>query len=184
MKREAGFLFSADGDVLDNTELCSSRKSKQPNTVFLNRKDGTLDAVNLPPLGMHRGAAFGDFDSDGRIDVVVRRLTERAELLRNVSPAANHWLGLRLVGTRSNRDGIGARTRIWRPGQSRHHLGGLRVLRRQGGSLRAWRRGSRGTCPDRMAGRDQTKIDERQDRSGRRRDRGIAIAAPRDRISS
>ncbi|MSV27349.1 MAG: CRTAC1 family protein, partial [Bryobacterales bacterium] len=105
-------LFSANGDVQDNTELFSSRKSKQPNTVFLNRKDGTFDAANLPALGMHRGAAFGDFDGDGRIDVVVTRLNERAELLRNVSPAANHWLGLRLVGTRSNRDGIGARIRI------------------------------------------------------------------------
>ncbi len=66
----------------------------------------------MPPLGRYGGAAFGAFDGDGRIDVITTRLNERAELLRNVLPAANHWLGLRLVGTRSNRDGIGARIRI------------------------------------------------------------------------
>ena len=61
---------------------------------------------------MHRGAAFGDFDRDGRIDVVVTRLNEKPEILRNVSEGTGHWITLRLEGVRSNRDGIGARVHL------------------------------------------------------------------------
>jgi hypothetical protein len=60
----------------------------------------------------HRGAAFGDFNRDGKIDVVVTRLNEKPLLLENVSPGAGHWIELRLVGSRSNRDGIGAMVHI------------------------------------------------------------------------
>ena len=59
----------------------------------------------------HRGAAFGDFNGDGRIDAVVSSLGEPAELWENISPA-QHWIVLRLIGAKSNLDGIGARIRI------------------------------------------------------------------------
>src|SRR5262249_41027896 len=59
-------------------------------------------------IGAHRGAAFGDFDRDGRVDAVVSRIGEPAELFHNISPANNHWLAIQLRGRRSNRDGIGA----------------------------------------------------------------------------
>ena len=61
---------------------------------------------------MHRGAAFADFDRDGRIDAVVTKIGEPPLLLRNMAGAGNHWLELQLTGTRSNRDAIGARVRI------------------------------------------------------------------------
>jgi hypothetical protein len=61
---------------------------------------------------MHRGAAFGDFDRDGRVDIVVTRLNESPVLLRNIMGAENHWLALQLTGERSNRDAIGARVTI------------------------------------------------------------------------
>jgi enediyne biosynthesis protein E4 len=58
-----------------------------------------------------RGAAFGDLDNDGLIDVVVVAQGERAVLFRNRT-VRNHWLLVKLVGTMGNRDGIGARVRV------------------------------------------------------------------------
>ena len=55
----------------------------------------------------HRGAAFADFNRDGKIDVIVSALGEPAELWENLSASENHWLVLSLRGTKSNRDAIG-----------------------------------------------------------------------------
>jgi hypothetical protein len=102
-------LFAANGDVQDNTELFSSRKSRLANSVFRNRGDGSFEMSLAGSPALHRGAAFGDFDGDGRVDVIVTRIADRPLLLRNVSPGANHWLGVRLRGRRSNRYGLGAK---------------------------------------------------------------------------
>jgi hypothetical protein len=56
--------------------------------------------------------AFGDLDNDGRVDAVVNVLNAPARVFRNISPGANHWVLLRLVGTRSNRMAIGAQVKI------------------------------------------------------------------------
>jgi enediyne biosynthesis protein E4 len=105
-------LFVACGALGDNTEMFSNRKSRQQNMVFANLANGKFEdvsaAAGLREPGIHRGAAFGDFDGDGRVDAVVSRIGEPAELLRNISPSGNHWLAVRLRGRRSNRDGIGA----------------------------------------------------------------------------
>ncbi len=101
-------IFCANGHVMDNAELTSGRQSRQPNLVFVNRGDGRFDVQKLPGEALHRGAAFGDFDRDGRVDVLVTRLNEQPVVLRNRSATSFHWIALRLVGTRSNRDGIGA----------------------------------------------------------------------------
>jgi hypothetical protein len=105
-------IFAACGDVQDNTEVYSSRKSRQPNLLLLNRSDGSFVPRTFEPASMYRGAAFADFDGDGRIDVIVTRLNERAMLLRNAMRTTNHWIGLQLEGTKSNRHGIGARVRV------------------------------------------------------------------------
>jgi hypothetical protein len=65
------------------------------------------EAITKPIAG--RGAAFGDFDNDGDIDVLVNPINEVPQLLRNQSQNRNHWVTLRLVGRRSNRSAIGAR---------------------------------------------------------------------------
>jgi hypothetical protein len=59
-----------------------------------------------------RGAAFGDYDNDGDVDVLVINMNDRPTLLRNDTPRTRHWVTIQLAGTRSNRDGIGARVRV------------------------------------------------------------------------
>ena len=59
--------------------------------------------------------AFGDIDNDGRIDMVVSVLDGPAKLLHNMTETGNHWILIKLVGTKSNRMGIGAQIRITTP---------------------------------------------------------------------
>jgi len=105
-------VFVAAGDVQDNTELFSSRKSRQQNLLLLNDGHGAFRAAFAGPPALNRGVAFGDFDRDGRVDAVVTRLNEPPVLLRNIMGAGNHWIALNLIGARSNRDGIGARVAV------------------------------------------------------------------------
>ena len=57
---------------------------------------------------LHRGLAWGDFDRDGRIDLVVTRLNQPAQILWNRTAKAGNWIAVDLTGTKSNRDAIGA----------------------------------------------------------------------------
>ena len=112
-------LFVARANVLDNISvLTPSRSYAEPNAVFRNLGGGKFEDVSATAgadfqvAAPHRGVAFGDLDNDGRIDMVVTVLGERARIFHNVSGGASHWLLLKLVGTKSNRMGIGAQVRI------------------------------------------------------------------------
>ncbi len=72
-----------------------------------------------------RGAAFGDFDNDGKMDVFMVNLGGPAYLLHNVTPTSNHWIAFKLTGAKSNRDGIGAQVEIFAGGrhQQRERVG-------------------------------------------------------------
>jgi hypothetical protein len=111
-------LFTANSHVSDLVHLFEATEYKQANSVFVNEGNGGFRDVSEAAgdsFGVkraHRGIGFTDFDSDGKVDVVVSLLGEPAEVWRNVSPTENHWLGLKLIGTKSNRDGIGAQIRI------------------------------------------------------------------------
>jgi len=111
-------IFTANAHVRDNEELYGSRTYRQPNSIFANAGGGRfVDArASAGPASArpaaHRGCAFGDFDNDGRVDVVVSCLNEPAELLRNVSDRRQHWFEVLLTGHRSNRDAIGAVVRV------------------------------------------------------------------------
>ncbi len=108
-------LFAANGDVQDNTEVYSSRKSRLPNLLLRNDGKGGFAAAAIGEPALHRGAAFADLDGDGRIDIVVTRLGESPLLLRNTMGEGRNWLALKLRGHGSNRDGIGARVEIETP---------------------------------------------------------------------
>jgi hypothetical protein len=85
----------------------------QANRIFRNQKGHFTDVsstagTDFSIARLHRGAAFADFDNDGRIDVAVTSLNAPLELWMNRSPE-RHWLQLKLHGTQSNRSAIGAR---------------------------------------------------------------------------
>jgi len=112
-------IFMADGHILDNIERYRSEvRYAEPKLMFRNMGRGTFENVS-DRLGadfqlsrVSRGAAIGDFDNDGDLDVLVNNNGERAQLLRNDGGNANHWLEILLIGTRSNRDGVGARVKL------------------------------------------------------------------------
>jgi enediyne biosynthesis protein E4 len=106
-------LFVANSHVSENAEAYTHYRYRQPNAVFRAGADGRFRDVtaqagpDMQRARAHRGVAFGDLDDDGRVDVVVSAIGEPAAVLYNVTEAG-HWIALRLKGTKSSRDGIGA----------------------------------------------------------------------------
>jgi enediyne biosynthesis protein E4 len=109
-------LFSANSHVSENANLDPQQHYRQSNAVFRNLKNGAFANVSLQAgltaAAAHRGCAFGDLNNDGKIDVIVSAIGSPAELLYNTSPAANHWITIRTIGVKSNRDGIGTRIKV------------------------------------------------------------------------
>ncbi len=112
-------LVVARSNVMDNIEQISRHfRYAEPNSVFRNLGNGqfadvsaTAGADFIHPAP-HRGLAYGDLDNDGRVDLVITALGAPVNVLRNISPAHNHWILFKLVGTKTNRMGIGAQIRI------------------------------------------------------------------------
>lgn len=114
-------VFIANAHVNDNIDLYNEQTYRQPNSVLMNLGNGNFRDVTasagaeFQTRRAHRGAAFADFNNDGCMDVVTTSLNEAAELWRNESTGSGgeiHWLKLKLYGTRSNRDGIGAKIKL------------------------------------------------------------------------
>jgi hypothetical protein len=112
-------ILLTSGTVYPEVTRVSPRfPSKSPSILFRNQGDGSFAQMGddagpgIRALHCSRGAAFGDFDNDGDMDVLIMNVNEPPSLLRNDAPAGNHWIKIRLEGTRSNRSAIGARVLV------------------------------------------------------------------------
>jgi len=111
-------IFVACSAILDNAMDVNHKPYPLPNGLYRNLgnmvfKDisGQVGASFSVPAA-HRGAAFGDLNNDGKIDIVVTVLNGEPQLLMNRSPNHNHWIILKLVGVADNRDGLGTKVKI------------------------------------------------------------------------
>ncbi|MFL6447442.1 MAG: CRTAC1 family protein [Bryobacteraceae bacterium] len=109
-------LFFAQGHVMDNIEVTTPNIRYLQPPLILHNTAGHFALVDGGP-GLKkslagRGAAFGDLDNDGRLDIVATNLGEKAYVLHNESENTNGWIRLELTGKKSNRDGIGCRVKI------------------------------------------------------------------------
>lgn len=110
-------IFTANSHVNDRIGDYQSIAFKQSNSLFMNDgrgrfRDATEASGLAASVAVHRGCGIADFNGDGRLDVAVLTRGTPAELWQNDSAAANRWLIVKLVGTKSNRDGIGARVTV------------------------------------------------------------------------
>jgi len=117
-------LFHVTGTVYPEVEkVYPEYRFKTKRIVYENNGNGSFDEVSelcgpavLEPHAS-RGCAFGDFDNDGNLDILVMNMSEPPSLLKNENHSGNHWLNVKLVGTRSNRSAIGARVLVTAGGQ-------------------------------------------------------------------
>jgi hypothetical protein len=109
-------IFYVTGNIFPNLDSrLPNYPYKTPRVIFRNLGNGRLEELiedagpAISAVHSSRGCAFGDFDNDGDIDILVVNLNEPPSLLRNDISGNNHWIKVKLIGTVSNRSAIGAR---------------------------------------------------------------------------
>lgn len=112
-------LFYVTGSVYPEVEKkVPAYPYRTPRVVFRNLGGGKFEELiaeagpGVAAAHSSRGCAFGDFDNDGDIDVLVVNLNEPPSLLRNDVTGGRHWLKVKLIGTKSNRSAIGSRVTV------------------------------------------------------------------------
>jgi hypothetical protein len=113
-------IFLVTGTVYPELEKLDSAKfpARSPRILFRNQGNGTFvqmgDEAGPAINERHgsRGCAFGDFDNDGDLDILIMNRNEPPSLLRNDAPKGNHWIKIRLEGVQSNRSAIGSRVLV------------------------------------------------------------------------
>jgi hypothetical protein len=106
-------LFVAQSHVMDNIDRLDSGLRYKEVPLLARNVGGKLARIEIEGMGAvaARGAAFGDLDNNGSVDVVMTVLGDRPVILRN-GGHTNHWLIISLSGSRSNRDGFGAKVTV------------------------------------------------------------------------
>ena len=118
-------LLIANGHVYPQIDQAGTGTTyPQPNHLFENLDNERFELL-LPQAGdslgtarVSRGSCIGDYDNDGDLDLFISNLNDRPMLLRNDVGNRRNWLGVKLVGATSNRDGIGARVRLFAGGST------------------------------------------------------------------
>ncbi len=112
-------IFLANGHVYPEVERAGiDEPFKEPKIVYRNLRNGRFEDVSsragpgVSLLRSARGVAFGDFDNDGGVDVVVNNMNDTPTLLYNIGGNHNRWLKVKVIGVKSNRSSIGARVRV------------------------------------------------------------------------
>jgi hypothetical protein len=112
-------ILQVDGHVYPSIDQQSVGQTfLEPRIVYRNLDNGKFKDVSkemgpgITARHSSRGCAFGDYDNDGDIDVVVNNMNEIPSLLRNDGGNANNWIKVKLIGTKCNRTAIGARVRV------------------------------------------------------------------------
>ena len=112
-------IFVANGHVYPQVDtIPGAAHYRQPMLLFHNQRNGTFEEISAAaglgdmPLASRRGAAFGDINNDGCVDIVTLNVGEPPSLLLNHCQNGNHRALFRLLGTRSNRLAIGARVTV------------------------------------------------------------------------
>jgi hypothetical protein len=107
-------LFAANGHVYPEMDGKGSEKYRQPLQLFRNMGNGKFTEVSRDaglstmPWRSARGGAYCDFDNDGDLDILVSNIDDHPQLLENAGGNRANWIELKLIGSKSNRDGIGA----------------------------------------------------------------------------
>ena len=111
-------IFVANGHLMDNINLLEKHVTyPQRNLLFRNLGDGRFVNVMSETDGLalekvSRGAAIGDYDNDGDLDILVTNCNQRPDLLQNAIGNRNNWIQIQVVGQKSNRSGIGAKIKV------------------------------------------------------------------------
>lgn len=120
-------IFTCNAAILDNSEYVDGIPYKMRNTIVRNLGNGKFEDVSgtagkdFQHAAAHRGVAFGDLNNDGRIDIITNSLGAEPEIFINRTQNGHHWLLVELEGTRSNRDGLGAKIAIIAGGKSQYN---------------------------------------------------------------